>query len=104
MQISVNDLQGRTVVDITGRVLGRVGVLMVDTQSWAVQALTLKLRREPARELGLHWSLFRAPTIEIPTGLVIGASDTVILRAALDELHGLVPEQHPTGDLSPVAI
>jgi len=102
MHVAMNDLPGRPVVDITGRVLGRVGALMIDTENWAIPSFRLRLRRETARELGMGWSLFRAANIEIPTGLVMAASDAVILRAALDELHGLVPEaQAPMAHVHP---
>jgi sporulation protein YlmC with PRC-barrel domain len=94
MHVAMNDFPGRPVVDITGRVLGRVGALMIDTESWAIPSFRLRLRRATARELGMGWSLFRAANIEVPTGLVMAASDAVILRAALDELHGLVPDGH----------
>lgn len=93
MQLPMSDFPGRTVVDITGRVLGRVAGLVIDTENWVIPSLRLRLRRDPAQTLGLRWSLFRAPCFDVPTALVMAASDTVILRAALDELHELVPAE-----------
>jgi sporulation protein YlmC with PRC-barrel domain len=89
MHIALDELPGRSVLDATGRVLGQVDGLMLDTQSWAVESLRVRLRRSAAEELGLDWSPFRAPTLDIPTGLILAASDAVILRADIDELQNL---------------
>ena len=45
--------------------------------------------------MGLRWSLFRVPTLEVPTGLVMAASDAIILRAELYELQPLAPSDQP---------
>ncbi len=92
MHLAVDELPGRTVLDATGRVVGEIERLLVDSGSWAVDVLRVKLRRAAAEELGLDWSTFRAPTIDVPTGLVMAAGDAIILRAALDELSGLAHE------------
>jgi sporulation protein YlmC with PRC-barrel domain len=99
MQISLDALPGRAVLDSAGRMLGRIRSLQVDTESWAVESLRLRLRRKTALELGLRWSLFHMPTMDVPTGLVLAAGDAVILRAALDELATLVND----GDHAPLA-
>jgi sporulation protein YlmC with PRC-barrel domain len=91
MEIAMDRIVGRKVLDITGRVLGKVGHLMVDTESWAISSFQLRLRRAAAREMGVRWSLFRIPTLEVPTGLVMAASDAVILRAELSDLQPLAP-------------
>ncbi len=91
MEISIDRIVGRKVLDITGRVLGRVGHLLVDTESWAISSLQLRLRRRAALDMGVRWSFFRVPTLEVPTGLVMAASDAVILRAELADLQPLAP-------------
>jgi hypothetical protein len=45
--------------------------------------------------MGVRWSLFRIPTLEVPTGLVMAASDAVILRAELADLQPLAPPDQP---------
>jgi sporulation protein YlmC with PRC-barrel domain len=92
MHIDLDDLPGRSVVDATGRVLGEVDGLLLDTQSWTVDLLRVKLRRSTAEEFSLAWSPFKAPTIDIPTQLVMAASDAVVLRASLEELQGLTAD------------
>jgi sporulation protein YlmC with PRC-barrel domain len=95
MEIAIDRIVGRKVLDITGRVLGTVGHLMVDTESWAISSFQLRLRRAAAREMGVRWSIFRVPTLEVPTGLVMAASDAVILRAELSDLQPLAPAEQP---------
>jgi sporulation protein YlmC with PRC-barrel domain len=100
MEVSVDRLRGRKVLDVTGKVLGRVGHLLVDTESWAIGTFQLRLSRSAARELGLRWSLFRVPALEVPTGLVMAASDAIILRAALYDLQPLAPDERHTAEIA----
>jgi sporulation protein YlmC with PRC-barrel domain len=95
MEIPIERIVGCKVLDVTGRVLGRVGHLMVDTESWAISSFQLRLRRQTAKDLGVRWSIFRIPTLEVPTGLVMAASDAVILRAELSDLQPLAPSDEP---------
>ena len=44
MQLPFDELPGRSVVDATGRVLGEVERLIVDTSRWEVETLRVKLR------------------------------------------------------------
>jgi len=96
MEIAIDRIVGRKVLDITGRVLGTVGHLLVDTESWAISAFRLKLRRRAAKDMGVRWSFFRVPTLEVPTGLVMAASDAIILRAEMSELQPLAPSDQPS--------
>jgi sporulation protein YlmC with PRC-barrel domain len=98
MEIPIDRIVGRKVLDITGRVLGSVGHLLVDTESWAISAFQLKLRRAAARDMGVRWSIFRIPTLEVPTGLVMAASDAIILRAELSDLQPLAPPDQPMAE------
>ena len=91
MRMALDELPGHSVLDSTGRVIGKVERAMVDLESWAVECLRVRLRREAAEELGLQSTPFRGATLDVPTGLVLAASDAVILRATLEELHGLAP-------------
>ena len=95
MELPVDRIVGSKVLDITGRVLGRVGRLVVDTESWAIGSFRLKLRRRAALDMGLRWSIFRVPTLEVPTGLVMAASDAIILRAELSDLQPLALSDQP---------
>jgi len=95
MNTSLDNLPGISVLDRTGRALGTITRVLVDTESWAVRALQVRLRRQTAQDLGVRWSPFHQPTMDVPTGLVLAAGDAVILRATLDELAPLVSDRAP---------
>ena len=87
---TLDELPGRSVIDSTGRVIGQVACAPVDLESWAVEALRTRLVPAAANDLGLSSSLLKAATLDVPTGMVLAAGDAVILRATLEDLHGLV--------------
>jgi sporulation protein YlmC with PRC-barrel domain len=90
MRISYDeDLKGRAVIDGTGRVVGHIDGLLVDGESWRVEAFRVRLRRDAAEQIGAEHRLLQAATLEIPIALVHAAGDAVILNvpaAALREL------------------
>jgi sporulation protein YlmC with PRC-barrel domain len=97
MHLRLDDLPGRTVLDATGYVLGRIKAPLVETETWLVDTLRVRLQRRSARELGMPWSFFRRPTIDIPTGLIHAAGDAIILRVSLAELRESPPPQIEAG-------
>jgi sporulation protein YlmC with PRC-barrel domain len=93
MHRKMNDLPRRTVVDATGRVVGRVKTVMVDMETWVVDTMRVTIARKTAPDLDLTWSFWRRPFLDIPTGLVNAASDTIILRVSVAELRESPPQQ-----------
>src|SRR5688572_29895266 len=96
-KMALDQLPGHSVLDSTGRLIGKVERAMVDLESWAVECLRVRLRKDAADELGMSATPFRAATLDVPTGLVLAASDAVILRATLEELQGLTPSSGDPG-------
>jgi sporulation protein YlmC with PRC-barrel domain len=90
MRIAYDDeLKGRSVIDGTGRVVGEIDGLLIDGQSWRVEAFRVRLRRDAAEQVGVEHRLFQPTMLEIPVTLVHAAGDAVILNvptAALREL------------------
>ena len=103
MRIKLNELPGRTVLDANGRLLGRVKVPMVDMETWLVDTLRISVGRAAAGDLGMVWSFFRRPTLDVPTGLIHAAGDAIILRVSLGELHDAMPTTRPEGDAEAAA-
>jgi sporulation protein YlmC with PRC-barrel domain len=91
MHIQLAKLQGRTVLDTTGAVLGRIKVPLVDMETWLIDTVRVAPTRQVAHELGLTWRWFDRPTMDIPTGIVQAASDAIILRVSLGELQDAMP-------------
>jgi sporulation protein YlmC with PRC-barrel domain len=87
------ELKGRSVIDGTGRVVGVVDGLMIDSESWRVEAVRVRLRRDAAEQLGATTRFFQSATLEIPIALVHAAGDAVILNVPTTALRELRPAQ-----------
>jgi sporulation protein YlmC with PRC-barrel domain len=97
MHIQLSELSGRLVLDATGEILGRVKFPMVDMETWLVDSLRVRPIRKVAGELGLAWSWWKRPTIDIGTGLIHASGDAIILRVAVAELRETMPPLFPAG-------
>jgi sporulation protein YlmC with PRC-barrel domain len=86
MHLDLGELPRRTVLDTLGMVVGDIASPIVDTETWLVDTLRVRLRRASARELEIPWSYFRRPTIDVPTGIIHAAGDAIILRVSIAEL------------------
>lgn len=91
MQVQLRELPGRMVIDATGALLGRIKAPMVDMETWLVDTLRVTPSQRVAGELGLPWSWWNRPTIDIQTGLIHAAGDAIILRVSLAELREVSP-------------
>jgi len=93
MHIRLDELPGRAVLDANGRVIGRVKAALVDVETWLIDTLRIRISRLAAREMDMPWSLWRRPTMDVPTGLIHAASDAIILRVSLGELRDAPPPE-----------
>jgi sporulation protein YlmC with PRC-barrel domain len=94
MRISYDDdLKGRAVIDGSGRVVGVVDGVLVDSQSWRVEAFRVRLKREAAAQVGAEHRLLQAASLEIPVSLVHAAGDAVILNVPTTALRDLLPAE-----------
>jgi len=92
MQISDEQLRGRTVIAADGQAIGEVAALYIDTSTWATIALQIKLSKAAAEQLGATHGLLRAATFELPVRLVQSVGDTVLLSVPTLELRQNLPE------------
>jgi hypothetical protein len=74
-------------------VVGAVEGLLVDSQSWRVEAFRVRLRREAADQIGAEHRVFQSATVEIPISLVHAAGDAVILNVPTTALRELRPAE-----------
>lgn len=86
MQTSDDNLRGRTVVAADGQAIGEVGALFIDTSTWTVVALQIKLSKAAAEQVGAAKSLLHAATFELPVRLVQSVADAVLLTVPTLEL------------------
>ncbi|MCP3137386.1 PRC-barrel domain-containing protein [Pyxidicoccus xibeiensis] len=93
MRITERVHAGRTVVAAGGQELGTVEALSIDSETWKVEALQVKLHSETADQIGAFWNFFHAGRIELPTRIVQSVSDTVLLSVSVDELRQVLPSE-----------
>jgi len=87
MQILDDQVRGRTVVASDGQVVGEVSSLFVDTTTWSIGGLQIKLNKGIAEKLGVSGGLLRAATLDIPIRVVKSVGDAVLLSVPTLELH-----------------
>lgn len=92
MQISDEHLRGRTVIAAEGQAIGEVAALFIDTSTWMVAALQIKLSKSAAEQLGASHGLLRAATFELPVRIVQSVGDAVLLSVPTQELRQILPE------------
>ena len=97
MRISYEDhIKGRTVIDASGRSVGAVDALYLDSESLAtglkVSGVRIRLHAEVADELGVPRGMFHPAVVDIPATALQALGDAVILS---DRIASLVLPQAP---------
>jgi sporulation protein YlmC with PRC-barrel domain len=100
MLISDENLRGRTVVAADGQTTGEVAAVFIDTSTWTIASLKIKLSKTTAEQLGASQSLLRAATIEIPVGKIQSVGDTVLLSVPTLGLRQTIPEADQQGKVA----
>ena len=93
MRISDENLRGRTVISADGQVVGAVTGLFVDSRTWRVESLQVKLEDAIADRLGAEHGFFNAGALEIPVGTVQSLGDTIVLSVRVDTLREIPQRQ-----------
>ena len=93
MPISDEHLRGRTVIAADGQAIGEVAALSVDTSTWTIVSLQIKLNKSIAEQIGAARGLLRAATLELPVRLVQSVADAVLLSVPTLELRQNLPEE-----------
>ena len=91
MQVSDEQVRGRTVIAADGQAIGEVGALLIDPSAWTIAALQIKLNKAAADQLGAARSILRAATLELPVRLVQSVGDAVLLSVPTLELRHILP-------------
>ena len=86
MQVSDEHLRGRNVIASDGHTIGEVAALIVETSSWTICALQIKLHKAAAEQLGAARGILRAAMLELPVRMVQSVGDAVLLSVPILEL------------------
>jgi sporulation protein YlmC with PRC-barrel domain len=84
-----NEIDGRSVIDSTGRAIGEVVGLVLEPTSWHVEALQVKLNHAVTEEIGAPHGTLRAARMDVPTEFIRDVSDNVVLSGPIDKLQTL---------------
>jgi len=91
MRLSDENLRGRTVIGSDGRAVGEIAALFLDSDTWSLESLRVKLRKDIADELGASRTMFHAGTVEVPVRLIQSVADAVVLSVPVGGLRDVLP-------------
>ena len=83
--VSFDKLSGMFVICAGGFDLGEINGIDLDTNTWQVTNLHVKLSKSASEDLGFK-KRFRSSTVCVPISLVSKIGDNVLLNKSLDEL------------------
>jgi sporulation protein YlmC with PRC-barrel domain len=83
--INFEDITGLQVVTSGAHILGEVKGVRIDTETWAVKYLNVKLTGAAAESLGMK-KRFRSSKICIPVGMVQAVAHVVTISRTMEEL------------------
>ena len=82
----LGNIRGRTVIAGDGQAIGEVEDLVVDTASWRVESLQLKVSKDMADQLGIRRGIFRGGRFHLPVEFIQSIGDSIILKVPSQEL------------------
>jgi sporulation protein YlmC with PRC-barrel domain len=83
--INVEEIMGLQVVTSGAHIIGEVKGAKVDTSTWAIKFLTVKLTGEAAESLGMK-KRFRSSKICIPVNMIQAVAHVVTIARSIEEL------------------
>jgi sporulation protein YlmC with PRC-barrel domain len=82
---SFDKVSGKYVICAGGFDLGNINGVEINTLTWQVTHLHVKLSKPASEDLGFQ-KRFRSSTVCVPTTLVSQVGDNILLNKTLDEL------------------
>lgn len=95
-----SQLRNRSIIDSSGRVVGEVEDVVIDTDTWEMVGLRVRLKRDVANSLGIRSGAFRSAVLDVGAEFVQSAGDTIVLRHALQDLLPRGPSGPPQAPTS----
>jgi sporulation protein YlmC with PRC-barrel domain len=89
------DVLGKTVANADGMLIGKLEDIVIDTETWAISDLQVRVEKQTAKELGLKIPLlgFGSLLILIDVSHVKSMSDQVILDMPSEKFKSYVDER-----------
>lgn len=93
MQLTDENIRGRTVIAADGNAVGEVVALLLDDHA-RVEALQIKLRKDIRERIGAEGSRFRGREIAVDSRYVQSVGDAVLLNVPMEQLRQAPDEAH----------
>jgi sporulation protein YlmC with PRC-barrel domain len=87
------DLIGKTVSNADGLLIGELQDVILDTDTWSISDIQVKVEKQTAKELGMKTPFFGSLLILLDVVYIKSVSDQVILGMGRDELKPYVEER-----------
>lgn len=96
MRLADDNLRGRSIIGADGQVIGEINGLFLDSDSWRVESLQVKLGKDIADRIGADRSIFHAGVLQIPVRMIQSVGDAVVLSVPVDGLRDALPSGQST--------
>ncbi len=83
--VNVSELSGKNVIEAGGKIIGEVVGAEVNTASWQITKLQIKLSSAVSETLGFK-KRFRSSTVCMPVTLVSAVGDVITINTDLNTL------------------
>ena len=93
MKQKSQDIIGKTVVTSSGFVIGEVSDYLIDTTTWSVSDLQIKVEKKKAKELGLKTPFFSSLLILVEVEQIASITDQIIVSLAPDSFKAYVEQR-----------
>jgi sporulation protein YlmC with PRC-barrel domain len=87
------DLAGKIVSNADGMLIGELQDVIIETESWSVTDIQVKVEKQTAKDLNMKTPFFGSLLILIDVAYIKSVSDQVILSMGRDELKPYVDER-----------
>jgi sporulation protein YlmC with PRC-barrel domain len=84
--VSFDKISGKFVICAGGFDLGELNGVEINTDTWQVTHLHVKLSKPASEDLGFKKKFSRSSTVCVPTSLVSKVGDNILLNKTLEEL------------------
>lgn len=84
------EILGKTVVNDDGVVIGEVNDYLVNTKTWQVTDLQVKIEKKKAKELGLKTPFFGSLLVLVEVSRISSLTDQIILSLGASEFKSYV--------------
>lgn len=95
MAQGLGNIRGRKVISADALEIGEIVDIIVETVTWRVESLQVKVRKEAAEKIGVSRGVLRGGTFNLPVELIQSVGDSIVLSASSTELkNSLVQAKH----------